>query len=63
MDIRSIIDSLAHGDIARQSYAAITSKWGAVGIAIALAIAIIVGVVLLGYDVNDVQSWFAGLGA
>lgn len=63
MDIKSVIRSLAHSDLARQAYAAITHKWGPVGIAIALAVVVIVGVVLLGYDLADVQQWFAGLGA
>lgn len=61
MNIKSIVASLAHSDLAKQLYAAITNKWGAVGIAIALAVAVVIGVVLLGYDLADVQAWFAGL--
>ena len=61
MDIKSIVNSIIHSDLPKQAYAAVTAKWGAVGAAIALAIVTVVGAVVLGYDVADIQAWFAGL--
>lgn len=61
-NIKTIANSIVHSDLPKQAYAAITAKWGSIGIAIALALVIAIGAVALGYDVADIQAWFAGLG-
>ena len=62
MNYKKLVDDLAHSEIARNAYDAVSRKWGAVGVAIALAACILAGALIFGYDVADIQRWFDGLG-
>ena len=59
--LKLLILTLANSEIARAAYAAIAGKWGAVGIAIALALSILVGALAFGFTPEAIEAWFKAL--
>ena len=62
MNYKNLVDSIVHSEVAQNFYNAVSTKWGSVGIVILLVVCILVGALVFGYDVADIQSWFSGLG-